>query len=771
MMTQHRAHADLGAIAEVLKALDLNGEKAKGVIAQWMSMVHSEVLGYVETMVKQIHAENEVVLRQLSSTLLSRREDGVNDLLNGHSDQFSFDTLAKMAPEALPKVAPPAPSSQDLVEAFRPSLPADSNPRETPPPPSTPAPNAAIIAARLRASMREKEGNQEATQNGGKSHTGVSTPPMVVNVTPSPRGSASKIHAAKELVHDLSPRSSDNDTTDSWRHESSQHPVVEERASDAARKNNANKRASFIANPTEMKEQVRELLAKPNAADIYKETGLATTIVKHSLFETCSLIVISLNAVWIAIDLDLNNELLLVDSPIPFQVVEHVFCVYFTLEWLLRFHAYKIKKVAFQNHWFLFDTALVSMMVFETWIINICVFALLNKQQQNALGNDAAILKIFRLARLTRVARCVRILRSFPELVILIKGLWVASRSVMFTLVLLFAIIYIFAIAFRQITDGLAIGDKYFSTVPQAIGSLLLRGTLPDLADLVYDVGAENVFLAAFLFLFILFASLTVMNMLVGVLVEVVKVVSTVEQEELMVSFVKTKLYELVSEEALDGEGKGMLQKAEFMSMLTNARCARFIRDCGVDVVGLVEFTDLIFRDKEEIELFKFVELILQLRGSNNATVKDLVDMRKFFVQELRNCVVEIKGAIDTEIASALDNVDLKGFVQCGSRQSKKKATRGHVSGNPSPPCQKLPSNNFVLCNGDSSEDESLVKLPTARSHSGMSVLDSLALDSPPRPPMVPLRFTPHEPAFPPTILHLPSQPSHELFWDDGEDV
>ena len=54
------------------------------------------------------------------------------------------------------------------------------------------------------------------------------------------------------------------------------------------------------------------------------------------------------------------------------------------------------------------------------------------------------------------------------------------------------------------------------------MSTLLLRGTLPDMADLVEDVGRVNIIYAAFMLFFILLASLTVLNMLVGVLCEVV---------------------------------------------------------------------------------------------------------------------------------------------------------------------------------------------------------------------------------------------------------
>merc|ERR1719183_1329693 len=116
-----------------------------------------------------------------------------------------------------------------------------------------------------------------------------------------------------------------------------------------------------------------------------------------------------------------------------------------------------------------------------------------------------------------------------PELMILVKGMLVAMRSVFFTLLLLTFIIYMFAIMFRHTTQDTMIGQKYFPSVVVSMNSLLLRATLPDQADMVYEFSAESPYYGIMLGFFILFSSLTVMNMLVGVLCEVVSVVSCVE--------------------------------------------------------------------------------------------------------------------------------------------------------------------------------------------------------------------------------------------------
>merc|ERR1719326_2851355 len=114
------------------------------------------------------------------------------------------------------------------------------------------------------------------------------------------------------------------------------------------------------------------------------------------------------------------------------------------------------------------------------------------------------------------------------------------------------------------------------------------------------------------------------MNMLVGVLCEVVSVVSSCEKETLTVNFVKQRLLSILGMpgSGIDEDGSQSISKSEFESLLTNADAARVIQEMGVDVIGLVDFSEIIFEDDVELSFADFIDLVLQLRGSNGSTVK-----------------------------------------------------------------------------------------------------------------------------------------------------
>merc|ERR1712107_298704 len=109
-----------------------------------------------------------------------------------------------------------------------------------------------------------------------------------------------------------------------------------------------------------------------------------------------------------------------------------------------------------------------------------------------------------------------------------------------------------FSLIMRQLTAGTPLGATYFPDVGQGMMSLLLRGTMPDNAEFVETASAENV-VFSFIVLFYIFASvILLLNMLIGILCEVVSVTSAVETEQLLVTGVKRKLQDLLGKYGVD---------------------------------------------------------------------------------------------------------------------------------------------------------------------------------------------------------------------------
>lgn len=399
-------------------------------------------------------------------------------------------------------------------------------------------------------------------------------------------------------------------------------------------------RKAVFADVESMKEKVRQAICEDtyDVCDFYKTTGCSQYIARSPVFDNFMLIIIAANAVWIGYDTDYNNADSLYDAPWVFIVAENAFCIIFLFEWVVRFLAFELKSNTLKDVNFVFDTVLVVFMVGETWLTNIVIKVVLpsNSTSNSSGAGNASILKLVRLIRITRIARMARLLRAMPELMILVKGMAVAMRSVMFTLGLMVVILYVFGIAFTQLAKDTAIEEKFFSNVGSSMNTLLNHATfLEGMPEVINEIGAEAWYFRALFLLHILLASLTVLNMLVGVLVEVVSVVSAVEKEQLQVNLLKAQLSRIIQEQNLDADNNGLVSKEEFQCLLENPEATRALHDVGVDVVGLVDFQDFFFVDDSTLTFVQFMELVLSLRGTNKATVKDIVDVRKFMRGQL----------------------------------------------------------------------------------------------------------------------------------------
>jgi len=386
------------------------------------------------------------------------------------------------------------------------------------------------------------------------------------------------------------------------------------------------KNKAMFADKEELKKRMRAQLLKKqyNVVDHYHRYGCAQAIATNWIFEMLTLFVIIMNALWIAVDTDHNDAEMLIDAEPVFVIVENCFCTFFAIELTIRFLAFNGKMYAFRDFWFIFDSILVFLMIVETWIIPGVMLAV-GIRGVSGTGN-ASILRITRMVRMLRVGRMARLMRSIPELVILIKGIRAASRSVIVFFLLWTMIIYIFAIVFKQITDGNAVGDKYFDSVPDAMNTLLLDGILPDASPLVNGVSEENWLYWPILMVFIMLASVTVMYMLVGVLVEVVGVIAAAEKEGMMVTSIATDLRVAMAQVGYNPDAP--ITQFEFNKCLETPQVAGIMHGAEVDVLMLSEMSDVIFENPDMeatgLTFEMFVEIVLNMRGSNFATVKDL---------------------------------------------------------------------------------------------------------------------------------------------------
>jgi len=189
---------------------------------------------------------------------------------------------------------------------------------------------------------------------------------------------------------------------------------------------------------------------------------------------------------------------------------------------------------------------------------------------------------------------------------------------------------------FTQVSKGSALEHTYYRSVPHSMLTLVLRGVLPDMTESTLHMAHEHPLFAVLFLFFVVLTFITIMNMLIGVLVEVVSVVASVEKESNQVSSVKKKLMLLLQDMGIQDVKDIDFGKDEFKQLLNEPKSAKAMFDVGVDALALVDSADYIFRDADTMSFEELLSLLLQLRGNNAVKVKDLVDMRTSLHWELQ---------------------------------------------------------------------------------------------------------------------------------------
>jgi len=270
------------------------------------------------------------------------------------------------------------------------------------------------------------------------------------------------------------------------------------------------------------------------------ERSWMANLVRTAWFGHFILVVICINALWLGMELEFNKPEEL-DSKIKggpldgisfFVIVENVFCFIFTFEIVARVVAYKraifFVQDSYMWKWNIFDGVLVALMIFENWIV--LLFPELS-------GGDTQIFSILRLLRLLRISRLIR---NVPELVTMVKSLAAAARSVSSTLLLLIGLVYVFAIIFTQFgqtakgANAENIQTEYFGNLFLSSITLLQTLVYDDAFAIVLEILENNFWYGILLLAFMIAGSFTVLNMLIGVICEIVSETTNNEEERIM---------------------------------------------------------------------------------------------------------------------------------------------------------------------------------------------------------------------------------------------
>jgi hypothetical protein len=178
---------------------------------------------------------------------------------------------------------------------------------------------------------------------------------------------------------------------------------------------------------------------------------------------------------------------------------------------------------------------------------------------------------------------------------------------------------------------------------------------------------------------FLLLSALTVMNMLIGVLCEVVSAVAASEKENSQIHLVKTQLLSMLKE--MDEDRNGTLSRAEIAQVLYNDKALNVLVALNVDSGILLDMVQMSYEEKEELSIIEVMELILMLRGDRPVTMSDLLHCETFMRWKVNQAIDTVESRISTvqhfnqELGKSFSEFRANTHLMIGSTSSMDRLT------------------------------------------------------------------------------------------------
>jgi len=203
----------------------------------------------------------------------------------------------------------------------------------------------------------------------------------------------------------------------------------------------------------------------------------------------------------------------------------------------------------------------------------------------------------------------------------------VAMRAVGSAMVLLVMALYAWGITMHSFLKDEDDLYDYWGTVTRCMMTLLANGAFGDsIGEVLRDIAGNGPALIAML-AFVVFASLTVLNMLVGVLCEVVTEVSHAEAEEVALSKLKDTV--LVMLMRIDEDGGGTISRDELAGILRDAEALAVMNDLNISVHHFIDMTEMHFEEGDDMSIPNIMKLLVDNQGDRPTSVQDLCNFHE----------------------------------------------------------------------------------------------------------------------------------------------
>lgn len=367
---------------------------------------------------------------------------------------------------------------------------------------------------------------------------------------------------------------------------------------------------------------------------------LAFRITQAGWFEALCLFAIMFNSCLVAFTTDWTMKHIGEEEPAVLYYLEKACVIWFLFELSLRLVAHK-QYFFFNNDmgWNILDLVLVCISMVDVLVSEIV------KSQD---GSNVAFMRVVRLLKLTRVMRTLRSFHFFQQLALLVESFQRSIISLFWGFVMLFFVLYIFALIFMQACfDYITLEDKpdpllekrildRFGTFAQTLLTLYSAVTGGDdwlnVYQILEPIGSIYGTLMAFFTFFFLFC---LFNILTGSLVEKAMASSKPDRTEEVLrkrhtlSEEKNKLMEICK--SMDVDRNGVISFKEFQEWMANPVLMVYMGTLGIEIHDVRLFFQTVGArsgrgklEEGQVTIEHFVEGCMHMKGTATA-----IDMQR----------------------------------------------------------------------------------------------------------------------------------------------
>eukprot|EP00930_Biecheleria_cincta_P042263 TRINITY_DN29073_c0_g1_i1.p1 TRINITY_DN29073_c0_g1~~TRINITY_DN29073_c0_g1_i1.p1 ORF type:complete len:540 (-),score=94.46 TRINITY_DN29073_c0_g1_i1:16-1635(-) len=376
---------------------------------------------------------------------------------------------------------------------------------------------------------------------------------------------------------------------------------------------------------------VSQLTTKSKGKKKEPETWLGR-FVQSSLFDRVSAAVLVANAIFIGVQVEFMFK---ARAPVAIEALDYLFCVFFFVELVLSFCGFGCRHFwldLVDRSWNVFDFFVVVVST-----IDACV-SIASRGAASPLGN-ISVLRIIRVVRITRVLRVFRIMKFFKDLRVMLAAIVSTVKTAYFALVLIFMIMYMFAVAITQMVaehvkereeanNPVGRDDDllfFFGSIPESLMALFmtLAGGIDwkDAAVALYQVGWLCVVVYC---IFVIIMTLCILNVLTGIFCQCAIEAAALDKDSIIMFQLQERERYIETLQSLfhhvDESGDGMCSLDEFKAHLSDMTMQALLNSLEIEVNDALTLFEMLDADGSgEVNLDEFVTGCITLRGSAKA--------------------------------------------------------------------------------------------------------------------------------------------------------